>query len=111
MNLCSSTVTVYRMANGQIFRRVAEDCFYRYEDRLDSADGCSRFRRDFLLIQPGQEALLPGDRIYDGVGPELVEDQWDHFLPETVPGLSVAAYATARYVGENFHHWEAGRNN
>ena len=110
MSLLGRTVTVYRMAHGKLLRRVAKNCFYRYEDHRDAGKG-DRFWRSFLLIQPGQEALLPGDRIYDGIGPALAEDQWDSFLPETVPGRSVASYATARYAGESFHHWEAGRNN
>ena len=107
MSLFARTVTVYRMEEGRLSRRVAENCFYRYEDNQDASNG--QLRRTFLLIQPGQEKLLPGDRIYDGVGPVISEDRWDSFLPETVPGLSVASYAAARYVGDYLYHWEAGR--
>lgn len=99
------TVTVYRLAEEGILRQVLCDCFYRYEDGLDKEG----FTRKFLLISTGAFPLCPGDRIYDGEGPQIMADQWDTFLPETVPGLSVAAYATARYLGERFHHWEAGR--
>ena len=41
--------------------------------------GKSRLKK-FLLIIPGNADVRPGDRIYDGVGPE--EIQWQTFLPD-----------------------------
>ena len=52
-------------------------------------------------------AFCPGDRIYDGVGPEQVV--WESFLPVNVPGLSELAYATPWYWEGEYSHWEAGR--
>ena len=101
--LCDRTVTVYRLEKGQVHRRVLTQCFYRYED-VAAED---RFTRKFLLICPGTEALRPGDRIFDGIGPEQVD--WAQFLPVAVPGLSEAAYAAPRHWQGSIAHWEAGR--
>ena len=101
--LCDRTVTVYRNENGQVNRRVLTGCFYRYEDVLTE----DRFTRKFLLIRPGAEAFRPGDRIFEGIGPEQVD--WERFLPVAVPGLSEAAYATPWHWQGEIAHWEAGR--
>ena len=100
--LCDKTVTVYRKVDGQVERTVLTGCFYRYEDVLGEA----RFTRKCLLIHPGATKFCPGDRIYDGVGPEQVV--WESFLPVNVPGLSELAYATPWYWEGEYSHWEAG---
>ena len=101
--LCDRTVTVYRKEGDRVLRRVAEGCFYRWEDHREA----ERFTRKFLLIQPGAEEILPGDRIFDGIGPETVD--WETFLPVTVPGLSQAAYASPWHWAGRIAHFEAGR--
>ncbi len=105
--LCDRTVTVYHQENGMVSRRVAENCFYRWEDACrEDGQGIS-FGRKFLLVQPGEMPIYPGDRILDGIGPETVD--WEAFIPENVPGLSVAGYATPRYFAGRLCHYEAGR--
>ena len=95
--LCDRTVTLYR-SDGT--RQVVENCCYRYRD----VQGADNFFREFLLIAPVE--LRPGDRIFDGIGPEQVD--WETFLPVSVPGLSQAEYA--RYWDfPGLSHWEAGR--
>ena len=106
---CCQTVTVYRQQGDVIFRRVAEGCFYRYGDEEKVSPEGIRHVRKFLLIQPSGESILPGDRIYDGIGPEVTVQQWEHFLPAAVPGLSVAAYATPWHWEGQICHVEAGR--
>lgn len=101
--LCEQTVTLYRREKGQIFRRVLEDCFYKYTDTVEN----DRFVRKFLLVVPGAEALRPGDRVLEGIGPETVN--WEKFLPVNVPGLSQAEYAEPHCFLGTVHHWEAGR--
>ena len=97
------TVTVYRREDSQLVRRVLEGCFYRYEDTADE----ERFVRKFLLIWPGAEDIRPGDRVFDGVGPEKIV--WEEFLPINVPGLSEVAYAAPWHFAGEIDHWEAGR--
>ena len=106
--LCEQTVTVYRQENGQITRRVAEGCFYRWEDRCSQDSQGLRFDRKFLLIQPGEKAIYPGDRIYPGVGPEVTEGDWAAFTPLNVPGLGVVTYATAYRLHNQVTHYQAG---
>lgn len=106
--LCDQTVTVYRLEGDHVTRRVARNCFYRWEDTLTQTEAGIRFARKFLLIQPGQETIRPGDRIFSGEGPEVTQEQWPDFLPEQVAGLSIAAYATPWYWDGRLCHTEAG---
>ena len=100
------TVTAYRFAQGKVERRVLKDCFYQYQPaRRESPEGVCEETK-FLLLIPGLDPIAPGDRVYDGVGPEEVD--WDRFLPVNVPGLSQAAYVT-RYDTGPLCHTEAGR--
>lgn len=101
--ICDRTVTVYRKEGNSITRRVLTDCFYRYED----TENTQQFSRKFLLIVPGAEEIRPGDRVFEGIGPEQI--LWDTFLPINVPGLSEAAYAAPWYWEAEISHWEAGR--
>ena len=101
--LCDRTVTLYRQQDVQVIRQVLHGCFYRYEDVAED----DRFVRKFLLIRPGAGELRPGDRVFDGIGPEEVV--WAEFLPVNVPGLSQAEYAAPHYFDGNIAHWEAGR--
>lgn len=99
--LCCRTVTVYRYFGGAVQRRVLEDCFYSYGDRCDGQTQ----KRSFLLIAPHEIPLAPGDRVFDGIGPEAVD--WETFLPARVPGLSQVEQATPYYIEGRFSHWEA----
>ena len=101
--LCDRTVTVYRRVGDTVARHVAQGCFYRYQDVWDG----EKFTRKFLLIQPGASDIRPGDRIFDGEGPETVS--WEAFLPVNVPGLSQVAYAAPWHWEGKIAHWEAGR--
>ena len=101
--MCNQTVTLYRRVGDTVQRRVLHGCFYRYEDRLSQ----DRFVRRFTLICPGIQDVLPGDRVFDGIGPEQVD--WESFLPVNVPGLAEAAFAGPWHLGGKVVHWEAGR--
>ena len=101
--LCRQTVTVYRPG----LRRVLEGCFYRYEDALTEGELGPRLERKFLLIRPGAADIRPGDRVYDGVGPENVD--WERFIPVQEAGLSQVEYATPWRLDGEITHWEAGR--
>ncbi len=104
--LCDRTVTVYHRQGEAVTRRVVHGCWYHYEDVCDE-NLVQGFARKFLLIQPGENMIYPGDRIFDGEGPETVD--WDTFLPVNVPGLSQAAYATPWQLNGQICHVEAGR--
>ena len=100
------TVTVYHLGETSVERRVLEGCFYQYQSvREERPEGIYEETK-FLLLIPGLDEIVPGDRVYDGVGPEEVD--WAVFLPVNVPGLSQAAYVT-RYNTGPLCHTEAGR--
>ena len=104
--LCTQTVTLYRRQNNAVQRRVVTGCYYDW--KLISTNAPEGQRRDtaFLLILPPGESVQPGDRIYDGIGPENVD--WQTFLPSMVQGLSQATWVRPCYVGSSLHHTEAG---
>jgi hypothetical protein len=107
--VCHQTVTVYRKEGDTVIRRVAHGCYYRFEDHLTEDLQGLRFVRKFLLIQPGENPIYPGDRVIEGEGPVITARQWDTFVPAVVPGLSQAAYAAPWHWAGQVQHWEAGR--
>lgn len=108
--ICCQRVTVYRKTSEGIVRQELPGCFLQWKEEV-SYDLMGRQKeRKFLLIQPGTEQLVfAGDRIFEGIGPMVTPQMWDTFLPELVPGLGEAAYATAYHWQGNFCHTEAGR--
>jgi len=98
--LCDRVVTLYRPREDGIHRQETA-AFYHYKDVWEQ----DRFRREFLLVLPEDIPLQPGDRIFDGIGPETVV--WESFLPVAVPGLSQIRTAEAYCHKGSFHHWEA----
>lgn len=108
--LCDQVVTVYGLLDGKVTRRVVENAYYAYEDVRRETEEGSRLDRRFLLILPGDsQVIFPGDRVYDGLGPEITADAWETFLPVTVPGLSEAEYARVWRWDGRIAHTEAGR--
>lgn len=107
--LCDQTVTVYGLRGGRVFRQVMENARYSWEVQQITDVLGTRQETLFQLIMPGKNSLLPGDRIYDGVGPEITAEQWEEFLPVTVPGLSQVQYVKPCYWQGTICHIEAGR--
>lgn len=102
--LCTQTVTLYSQTPQGVTRRVVTGCFYHWQ-REQTADGLEETK--FLLVLPATQQLRPGDRVYDGIGPEQVV--WEQFLPVNTPGLSQIAYVTPYRFQGHLHHIEAGR--
>ena len=98
--LCNRTITIYRPRGGTVDRYVTKG-FYHYMDVWLT----ERFRREFLLVLPEELQLQAGDRIYDGIGPEVV--QWDSFLPVRYPGLSQIGKVKAYCHQGTFYYMEA----
>ena len=109
-SMCCQTVTVYRKAVREISRTVIPGCYLRWQTEAGFDSLGHTLARKFLLIQPGDAQLVfAGDRILEGIGPEIDGGQWDSFLPEQVEGLGIAEYATAYCWEGRFCHTEAGR--
>lgn len=108
-SLCNQTVTVYRLENGKVSRRVLENAWYQWQTEQVTDEMGTRQERKFSLILPGTDDLLPGDRIFDGIGPEITEKNWPAFIPVQVTGLSQVQYVKPCYWQGTLCHTEAGR--
>lgn len=79
--LCDQTVTLYRLRDGMVNRHLLNNCYFVPEaGQKGNLHGKSRLKK-FLLIIPGETDMVPGDRIYDGIGPADI--LWERFLPDT----------------------------
>lgn len=109
-SLCSQTVTVYSLRGDQVQRTVYEGAHLQLCDEVSHGDLGRQQERKFLLILPGEGVCLaPGDRVFDGVGPQITADRWHGFIPPLVPGLGEIAYVRPYYWQGTLCHTEAGR--
>lgn len=108
-SLCTQTVTVYRKQADTVLRQVVENCYLRLEQQREvDALGCHR-EKAFLLIVPGDiQRVFAGDRVMEGIGPEVTSEQWHRFIPALVDGLVEASYATPFCWEGKICHVEAG---
>ena len=108
-SLCDRTVTLYRLKDGQVLRSVLEGCFFsRQEEEGQDLTGAWRKVKCYL-IHPGPEVLLcPGDRVFEGVGPEIGPEEWRDFIPEKVQELAAINYIRPCYWQGQVCHTEAG---
>lgn len=105
--LCNQTVTLYRRRGDTVSRQVVEGASFLYGAEQAADHLGTRRETPFQLIIPGDAQLQPGDRVYDGIGPEEVD--WDTFLPVTVPGLVEAEYVEEHRWQGDICHTRAGR--
>ena len=81
-----------------------ENCYLSCQEQLRrDVSGCLRERK-FLLIVPENRSIIPGDRVFAGVGARITAEQWSGFIPVKVDGLMEVGYVK-HYPG----HTEAGR--
>ena len=108
-SLCRDTVTVYRLQRDCVLRQVVERCLFQWEEQTVTDASGSRMGRSFLLIVPGTvQNVFPGDRVYEGIGPEITLQEWPQFIPACVQGLGQVSYVKpCRWDGQ-LRHVEAG---
>jgi len=109
MSILDQTVTVYRCRNGQVSRRVYDRCSYQWHLAQRQEEWGERQDTLFLLVIPGEVCLEPGDRVFDGIGPEVSAEEWVRFIPVTVPGLGQIDYVRPCRLGRWVRYTEAGR--
>lgn len=108
-SLCNQTVTLYGLRGDKIIRQMVENAHYSWQVQQVTDHEGTRQETKFRLIIPGRVNLLPGDRVYEGVGPQLTLSQWPAYIPVLVTGLSQVEYVYPyRWQGE-VCHTEAGR--
>lgn len=109
-SVCCQTVTVYRKTSAGIQRTELSGCFLQWEDTVSYNRLGGQRERKFLLIQPGRcQQVFPGDRVMEGIGPEITEGEWATFVSELVDNLGEVAYAKVYRWQGSFCHTEAGR--
>ena len=108
--MCCQTVTVYHKTPAGVIRTALSDCYIRWQEEVNYDRLGQQTQRKFLLIQPGErQQVFPGDRVLEGIGPEITLADWPGFIPELVEGLGEVAYATPYCWQGVFCHTEAGR--
>ena len=105
-SLCDETVTVYRRNEGRIRRQVADNARLIRQTATSTENYGKSMDKKFLLIIPGDFPLQPGDRVFAGIGPEMVD--WENFVPAAVKELYEISFAKPCYWDGEVVHWEAG---
>lgn len=108
--MCNQTVTVYHKDGDKYIRTVYERAFLDYKKTQSVDKTGSKEVNSFLLVIPGtSQTVFVGDKVYDGIGPEIsTPEQWRGFIPSTVSGLVVVSYADPKKWNGNIVHTEAG---
>ena len=108
-SMCRDTVTIYRLQGDQVVRKVARNCFVTWEEKSVTDQSGTRMGRNFLLILPGEKQdIRLGDRVFQGVGPEITKDQWHSFIPAGVSGLGQVNFVKRCCWDGKVCHVEAG---
>lgn len=108
--LCDRTVTIYRRQENGIFRLVVDGCYFSWQvEQVVDEEGCRR-ETTCLLVMPGDpQRVFIGDRVFDGVGPEIEMKDWTAFIPVNVASLAEISYVKPYYWDGVLCHVEAGR--
>ena len=108
--LCNQTVTVYHRDGENYTQTVHKQAFLDFKktqtvDRVGAHEAIS-----FLLVIPGStQAVFPGDKVLQGVGPTVADrESWADMIPTKVLGLCVVQYVDCKYWAGRMVHTEAG---
>lgn len=105
--LCRQCVTVYRLEGEQVLRQELAGVSLQYShQQICTAQGMEH-TRPFRLIVPGDRSVQVGDRVYDGIGPQITVRQWNSFVPSEVEGLCQISRITPFYWQGSLCHREA----
>ena len=108
-SLCNQVVTVYRLIGEEVSRHEIDHAYLSPKTVKRTVVSGEEVEKPFLLILPGEDVrLLPGDRVFQGVGPFVTKEAWPAFLPATVPELFIAQYVKPCYWMGRLCHTEAG---
>ena len=81
--LCTQTVTVYHKSGEEYIRTVYDRAFLDHKKTQTVDKTGSKDANSFLLVIPGDtQSVFAGDKVYDGIGPEIVSrEDWASFIP------------------------------
>lgn len=107
-SLCQQTVTVYRK-DGDIITRTVHSPAYMEVNRTERlSKDADELESTALVVIPGAASLSVGDRVFDGIGPDVpsvgMMTWWRSFIPAKVDGLIVLRQVAQRkWRGEVAH--------
>ena len=105
-SLCDQTVTLYRKQGESILRQVLQNCYLSVQQSSPTENYGKSEEKKFLLIIPGDTPVSCGDRICQGIGPEVTH--WQTFVPTSVPQLYEVSFSKPCFWEGEITHWEAG---
>lgn len=109
-SLCDRKVTIYRKQGDGILRLVAEGCWFSWQvEQVTDEMGCRRETKCLLIMPGDSQQIFVGDRVFDGIGPEVEMKDWAAFIPVKVAGLAEISYVKPCYWEGALCHVEAGR--
>lgn len=107
--LCRQTVTVYRLVEDEVYRQVFPRAFLDCRESRDLNKKGSQLTHSFLLVIPGSsQQVFVGDKVFDGIGPEITRQEWGRFVPANVPELVMVSHAGVKRFQGKIVHTEAG---
>ena len=115
--LCTQTVTLYHPDpdSETVTRTLVAGVFLDRRVKMNFTETGCQAAQAFLLVipaaagEPGDAYTLePGDRIFEGSGPELSWQEWPEFLPALREGICCVQYVDPKKVRGRFSHLEAG---
>lgn len=108
-DLCCQTVTIYHKEGTGYTRKEYKNAFLSFQDSQSITKTGQQGQKSFLLVIPGDEQkVFAGDKIFNGIGPEIdTREAWAKFLPDAVPGLVVAKTAEPCFWAGRIVHTEA----
>lgn len=108
--LCRQTVTVYHKEGEEYTRKVYSKAFLDHKKTQTVDKTGSKEANSFLLVIPdNSQTVFVGDKVYDGIGPEVrSREDWASLIPAKVPGLVVVSYADTKRWDGVIVHTEAG---
>ena len=97
-SLCAMTVTVYHREG--LTRQVLEGVHFEWTGEGSVSGGVHSAGTGFLLVVPYECVMAPGDRVVQGIGPEM--DSW-----VDTTGLPTVGSVKHRHFMGRFCHMEA----
>jgi len=113
-DLCTDTVTVYRLEGDRVTRNVIENTFFDSEKVQNVNKTGSAEANGSLIVIPAASApqgqpVYVGDKVIFGKGPYIrTKDEWKAFIPVKVEDLVIVKYVDPKRVRGEIVHWEAG---
>lgn len=108
-SLFRQTVTLYHWDGQAVKRTVLSGVAFQKGCSSQEQTQGQVYGKSFRLYVPGTVTMLqPGDRVMEGIGPQVESHQWSGFIPATVRDLYTVTWVKPYSLLGQAHHTEAG---